>query len=136
MPRLPTPTDVFKAAQAQTEAVLALPGLLIMLTQQVRALTESLAALQRLAIRVDSIVDDLEPGLHRLAVALDNPAVDGIPETFRQISENALPMIRQLRDTQARIATIADSTQRLTSFPTALLAARRRGPAQELPTED
>ena len=117
MPRIPTPTDLMKAAQAQTEALLQLPTLLIQLTQQVRSLTDGLAALSNLAVRVDTVMDELEPGLLRLARALDNPAIDALPETIRQIQENALPVIKQLRDTQARIAAIADSTGRLASLP-------------------
>ena len=106
-----------KAAQAQTEALRDLPALLIQLTQQVRSLTDGLAALSNLAVRVDTVMDELEPGLLRLARALDNPAIDAVPETIRQIQENALPVIKQLRDTQARIAAIADSTGRLASLP-------------------
>ncbi|HVU75058.1 MAG TPA: hypothetical protein VHE83_18985 [Mycobacteriales bacterium] len=128
MARIPSPGDVVKAAQAQTEALLQLPSLLIQLTQQVRYLTDGLAALSNLAVRVDNVMDELEPGLKRLARALDNPAIDAVPETIRQIQENALPVIKQLRDTQSRIAAIAESTGRLASIPGAsLFRSRPRG---------
>jgi hypothetical protein len=126
--RIPTPADVMKAAQAQTEALLQLPSLLIMLTQQVRYLTDGLAALSNLVVRVDNVMDELEPGLKRVARALDNPAIDAVPETIRKIQENALPVIKQLRDTQARIAAIADSTGRLASLPGAALFRTKAKP--------
>ena len=128
MPRIPTPADVVKAAQAQTEAMLALPGLLIQLTNQVRSLTEALATLQRLAGRVEQVMDEIEPGIKRLGRALDSPVVDQIPDTIRQIQENALPVIKQLRETQARIAAIADSTGRLANLPGASLFRGRGKP--------
>ncbi len=130
MVRIPTPGDVVKLGVAQAEAVLALPGLLVSLTQQVRLLTESLSAVQRMAIRAEALLDDLEPGIRRVAAVLDDPVVDEIPETLREIQANVLPVVRQLRDTQARIATIADATTRLTSIPgaAALFGARRRPP--------
>jgi len=130
MVRIPTPGDVVKLGVAQAEAVLALPGLLVSLTQQVRLLTESLSAVQRMAIRAEALLDDLEPGIRWVAAVLDDPVVDEIPETLREIQANVLPVVRQLRDTQARIATIADATTRLTSIPgaAALFGARRRPP--------
>jgi ABC-type transporter Mla subunit MlaD len=124
--RIPSPTDVLHAVQEQTEAVLQLPGLLAQLINQVRSLTETMAALERMALRAERMADELEPGLIRLAHALDNPVIDQIPDTIRQIQDNALPVIKQLRDTQARIAAIADSTTRLASIPGASLFTRRR----------
>lgn len=131
VPRIPTPADLVKAAQAQTEALLQLPTLLIQLTQQVRSLTDGLAALSNLAVRVDHVMDELEPGLLRLARALDNPVIDAVPETIRQIQENALPVIKQLRDTQARIAAIADSTGRLANLPGASFFRGKPRPDEE-----
>ncbi len=128
MVRIPTPTDVLKLGRAQAEAVLALPGLLVSLTQQVRLLTESLSAVQRMAIRAEALLDELEPGIRRVAAVLDDPVVDEIPATLREIQGNVLPVVRQLRDTQARIATIADATARLSSIPGAALFGARRRP--------
>lgn len=133
MPRLPTPTDVLKAAQAQTEAVLALPGLLVALTAQVRSLTESLATVQRLATRAEGLLDDLEPGLRRVAQVLDDPVVEEIPETLREIQANVLPVVRSLRETQGKITAIADSTGRLASLPGAALFGVRRPKPVEPP---
>ena len=128
MARLPTPRDVLKLGVAQTQAVLALPGLLVSLTQQVRLLTDSLASVQRMAIRAEALLDELEPGLHRVAAVLDDPIVDEIPETLREIQANVLPVVRTLRETQGKISNIADATTRLSSIPgaAALFGVRRR----------
>ena len=131
MPRIPSPQDLVRGAAAQTEALLALPGLLISLTAQVRALTESLAAVQRMAIRAEALLDEVEPGIKRVARALDDPVVDEIPETLREIQANVLPMLKSFRDTQSKITAIADSTTRLASLPGAALFGMRRPSAPE-----
>lgn len=126
MPRIPTPQDVFKAATAQTEALLALPGLLISLTNQVKSLADSLAAVQRMAIRAEKLLDEVEPGIKRVAKALDDPIIDEIPATLREIQSSVLPTLKSFRDTQAKITAIADSTTRLAGLPGAALFGLRR----------
>ena len=128
MPRIPTPQDVVRAAAAQTEALLALPGIVVSLTQQVRALTESLAAAQRMAVRAEKLLDEVEPGIRRVAKALDDPIIDEIPETLREIQSSVLPALRSFRDTQTKITAIADSTTRLAGLPGAALFGLGRRP--------
>jgi hypothetical protein len=126
-----------RAAQAQTEALIALPGLLVALTAQVRGLTEALATLQRVTARIEAIVDEIEPGVLRLGRALDDPVVDEIPQTLRDFQENVLPVARQLHDTQSRIATIAEATSRLSAIPAAAIFGRRqRLEEDDLPPEE
>lgn len=123
----PSAQDLLKGAQAQAEAVLALPGLLVSLTNQVRALTEAMATMQRLAARAEGLLDELEPGVRRVAKVLDDPIIDEIPDSLREMQANLMPVMKQLRDTQAKVAAIADSTSRLASLPgAALFGARSR----------
>lgn len=116
MPSLPGLSDLTRLLTAQTEALTSLPGTLAALNRNLRGLAEvmeatrsSLEALQRLAVRAEDILDDLEPPLRalapqltRVAGALENP----------DLADAA----RTLRDTQAKIAAIAASTERLTSL--------------------
>jgi hypothetical protein len=114
--RVPTPQDFVKAAGAQTEAILALPGLLIQLTTQVRMLTETLTGLNTLVAHVDQVLTDVEPGLRKLGQVLENPAIETIPDTLREINDNILPTLLKLK-------TLLDSSAR---FPGASLITGRR----------
>jgi ABC-type transporter Mla subunit MlaD len=153
--RIPGVDSAFALLQAQAAqnvaALTALPGAVASLTSAVRSLgetaqaaRETLAALQRLTMRLDALADELEepvralaPGLQRLAVVLDDPIVDEIPETLRQVQGDVLPVLRTLADTHERVAFIAGSTERIMTFvdetsrtiagiPGAALLGRRR----------
>lgn len=151
MARIPSVADVVGLLQQQTEALVALPSTLLNLTTSVRQLSETVsqardtaAAVQRLAVRMDALVEELEepvralaPGLRRLAVALDDPVIETIPDTLRTVTDEVLPIVQGLRETQQKVAVIANSTDRimgfvddtstrLTSLPGAALLGRRR----------
>jgi hydroxymethylpyrimidine/phosphomethylpyrimidine kinase len=102
-----------KVASAQTEAVLAIPGLLIQLTTQVRLLTEALHAVNRVVAHVDEMLTDIEPGLKKLGQVLENPVIETIPDTIRDIQENVVPVMLKLRDTSNRLSALAESGARL-----------------------
>jgi ABC-type transporter Mla subunit MlaD len=149
--RLPGIDGAFAVLQTQTDALAALPGAVASLTSAVRALgdtvqsaRDTLAAVQRLAVRMDGLVEELEeplralaPGLQRLAVALDDPVVEELPDTLRKVQADVLPVLRTLADTHERVAFIAGSTERIMTFvdetsrtiagiPGAALLGRRR----------
>lgn len=102
--------------------------------------------MHRLAVRLDAMAEELEqplhdlvPGLQRLAIVLDDPIVEELPETLRQVQADVLPVIRTLVDTHERVAFIAGSTERIMTFvddtsrtlahlPGAALLGRRRPP--------
>lgn len=136
---------------AQTEALAALPTAVASLTGAVRGLgdvvgeaRETLAAVHRLAVRVDAMAAELEeplralaPGLSRLAVVLDDPVIEELPDTLRKVQADVLPVLRTLADTHDRVAFIAGSTERIMTFvdetsrtiagiPGAALLGRRR----------
>lgn len=111
------------------------------LLTEVRATVQ---AFHRLALRADTLVAELEepllalkPGLTRLAAVLDDPVVEDLPATLRQVQDDVLPVLRTLAETHERVAFIAGQTERIMSFvddtgrslaalPGAALLGRRR----------
>ena len=147
---------VFTVLQAQSEALAALPGAVQSLSSAVRGLVDvaasardTVAAVHRLASRLDGIVQELEgpllalaPGLQRLATVLDDPVLDALPATLAQVQRDILPVLRTLADTHERVAVIAGSTERIMAFvddtgrtlaglPGAALLGRRRPPLRD-----
>jgi ABC-type transporter Mla subunit MlaD len=161
IPGIDSAFSVLQAQAAQNVAALsALPGAVTALTGAVRSLgdtvagaRETLGTLQRLAARVEALLDELEepvralaPGLERLAVVLDDPIVDDVPETLRRIQGDVLPVLRTLADTHERVAFIAGSTERIMTFvdetsrtiaglPGAALLGRRKSVPRVLPSD-
>ena len=141
--------------QAETEALIALPGVVTALTQAVRGLADTVTRMNAMLVRVDGIVTELEeplkalaPGMQRMAAVLDDPMIEEIPETLKQVQADILPVLRTLADTHERVAVIAGSTERLMSFvdetsrtiaglPGAALLGRRKAAAPKvvLPAE-
>ncbi|MCP6423772.1 hypothetical protein NL463_31130, partial [Klebsiella pneumoniae] len=58
----------------------------------------------------------LAPGLTRLAVVLDDPVIEELPDTLRKVQGDVLPVLRTLADTHERVAFIAGSTERIMTF--------------------
>jgi hypothetical protein len=97
-------------------------------------------------VRLDRVAEELEeplkalrPGLERLAVVLEDPIVEELPDTLRKVQSDVLPVLQTLADTHARVAFIAGSTERIMGFvedtsrtfgaiPGAALLGRRRPP--------
>ncbi len=151
MARIPGIDGLFALLQAQTEALATLPATVASLTGVVRSLADvvgqtrdTVVTVNRLALRLDSLVEELEeplkalaPGLTRLAVVLDDPVVEELPDTLRKVQADVLPVLRTLADTHERVAFIAGSTERIMTFvdetsrtiaglPGAALLGRRR----------
>ena len=152
MARLPGIDGVFGSVlgllQAQTEALATLPATLTALSGAVRGLAETVQTMNRMVARIDGIVTELEeplkalgPGMARLAAVLDDPIVEEIPATLKQVQADILPVLRTLADTHERVAFIAGSTERIMTFvdetsrtiaglPGAALLGRRRPAAK------
>ena len=126
MPRIPGLSDLLALLQTQTEALAQLPRTLSDLNGTVRELTEAttmahatIASAQRIAERLEDLVEELEepvralrPGLERVGRVLDDPAVDTVPDTLRRINDDLLPLIHGLRQAQARMGSVTGILRR------------------------
>ncbi|MCW2735623.1 hypothetical protein [Nocardioides sp.] len=150
MAKLPGIDGVFGSVigvlQAQTEALATLPGAVTSLSAAVRGLAETVQTMNRMVTRIDGIVSELEeplkalaPGMARMAAVLDDPMIEQIPATLKQVQADILPVLRTLADTHERVAFIAGSTERIMTFvdetsrtlaglPGAALLGRRKSP--------
>ena len=157
MAKLPGIDSVFNGLlsvlQAQTEALAALPATVSSLSASVRGLGETVQRMNQMLIRIDGIVPELEeplkalaPGMQRMAAVLDDPMIEEIPETLKQVQADILPVLRTLADTHERVAFIAGSTERIMTFvdetsrtiaglPGAALLGRRKSVPRVLPSE-
>jgi ABC-type transporter Mla subunit MlaD len=133
--------------QAQTEALAALPGTLTQLNKTIRGLADAMsqaretaATVQRLASRLETVLDEIEapmkalaPGLARLATVLDDPAITDLPASLRKLQDDAVPLITGMRETHATVAASAeriaafvdDASVRINALPGASLLRRR-----------
>ena len=126
MPRIPGLSELLSILQTQTEALSQLPRTLSDLNGTVRELTEAttmardtIASAQRIAERLEDLVNELEepvralkPGIERVGKVLDDPAVDTVPDTLRRINEDLLPLIHGLRQAQTRVGSVAGLLRR------------------------
>src|SRR3954452_24159357 len=148
MPRMPGLSDLISLLQQQTEALASLPRTMYDLNKSILSLIDvvasardTMAASQRVSSRIERIVDEMEapvlalkPGLERLAVILDDPAVETVPDTLRKINEEVLPLVQGIQDTQTKVNNIAslaeETSTRLAGLPGAsFLLGRRKTPA-------
>ena len=115
IPGLDTVTNsVLSVLQAQTAALAALPGAVESLSASVRNLADATAGaketvqtMNRLAAKMEGLVDELTPGLHRVAGVLDDPVMSTLPEALTQVRRDLLPVLRTIADTNERIASLA-----------------------------
>ena len=120
MPRIAGLSELLQLLQTQTEALAQLPRTLSDLQGTVRELTaattmarDTIASAQRIAERLELLVDELEepvralrPGIERVGKVLDDPAVDTVPDTLRRIHDDLMPLISGLRQAQARVGSV------------------------------
>jgi ABC-type transporter Mla subunit MlaD len=126
MPRIPGLSELLSILQTQTEALSQLPRTLSDLNGTVRELTvattmarDTIASAQRIAERLEDLVNELEepvralkPGIERVGKVLDDPAVDTVPDTLRRINEDLMPLIHGLRQAQSRVGSVAGLLRR------------------------
>jgi len=114
-------SGVLSVLQAQTAALAALPGAVDALSAAVRNLADATAGaketvqtMNRLAHRIEGIVEELEgplkalaPGMERMAKVIDDPVVSTLPDALTQVRRDLLPVLRTIADTNERIASLA-----------------------------
>lgn len=94
---------------SQVELVVELPGTLAALNRTVRNLADTVNALQRVALRTEAILDEVEPAVRSLL-----PGVTMVAETLRD--PRLADLVTTVTDAQRRLASIATTTERLTSL--------------------
>jgi ABC-type transporter Mla subunit MlaD len=126
MPRIPGLSELLSLLQTQTEALAQLPRTLSDLNGTVRELTQAttmahttIASAQRIAERLEDLVEELEepvralkPGIERVGRVLDDPVVDTVPDTLRRIQEDLVPLIHGLRVAQSRVGSVTGMLRR------------------------
>ena len=154
-------SDLVALVKVQTEALASLPMTLVNLTSALRGLTEvvikageTVSAVNRVVVRTDALLEELEgplrelagelqgplmalgPGLQRVSVIINDPVMDEIPKTLTALNRDILPIMRAMAETQSKVAGIAATTdrmmslvddmqQRISHLPGANLLARR-----------
>src|SRR3954451_15346669 len=120
MPRIPGLTELLSLLQTQTEALAQLPRTLSDLNGTVRELTEAtrvahatIASAQRIAERLEDLVEELEEpvpalkaGIERVGRGLRDPGVGSGPEPLRRNQEDLVPLIHGLRVAQSRMGSV------------------------------
>jgi ABC-type transporter Mla subunit MlaD len=126
MPRIPGLSELLSLLQTQTEALAQLPltlsdlnGTVAELTQATTMARETIESAQRIAERLEVLVEELEepvralkPGLERVGRVLDDPAIDTVPDTLRRIHDDLMPLISGLRQAQARVGSVTGLLRR------------------------
>lgn len=127
MAGIPGLSDLIGVVRTQTEALASLPMTLVNLTTALRGLTdvitkagETVAAVNRTVLRADSLLAELEqplrelaPGMQKVAVIITDPVIDEIPTTLAALNRDILPIMRAMAETQAKVAGIAATTDRM-----------------------
>lgn len=127
MAGIPGVSDLIQVVKTQTEALASLPMTLVNLTQALRSLTdvvskagETVGAVNRVVMRADSLLAELEqpmrdlaPGMTKVAVIINDPVIDEIPTTLAALNRDILPIMRAMAETQAKVAGIAATTDRM-----------------------
>lgn len=161
MAGIPGVSDLIALVKVQTEALASLPMTLVNLTSALRSLTEvvvkagdTVAAVNRVVLRTDALLEEMEPplrqlaeelagplmalgpGLQRISVVINDPVMDEIPKTLAALNRDILPIMRAMAETQSKVAGIAATTdrmmalvddvqQRVSNLPGANLLSRR-----------
>jgi hypothetical protein len=167
MPSIPSPERLLRTvfeqagtgvrlAREQAEAVTALPAALMSLTRAVGSLDVTIrdaqatvARLQRVGERLESILDeveqpvkDLAPGLRRAGEVLGDPAVGDLPDTVRRVREDLLPLVASLRggadvlDRFAGARSLLGGFRRLPAEPPTSPLVDDEAPAGPAPADD
>jgi hypothetical protein len=117
-PRVPGIGDALAMLQAQTELMADLPNTIIELQRAVRGLSdvvattrETMLATQRVAARLEEILDEvdgpvrnLRPGLEKLATVLDDPVIERIPGTLAAVEQAVTPVAAGVQRVSERLS--------------------------------
>lgn len=118
--KIPTVGDVIRLATEEAEALAALPGSLALLNRSLTSFAQTVARLDKLVQRLDRLTEPLEgpltalaPRLQALVPLLDEELIGTLPAVLDSVNRNAVPALELIGQTQAQVASIAVSMERL-----------------------
>ena len=118
--RIPTVTDMVRLGVEQVEALAALPESLALLNRSLTSFASTVAQLDKLVKRLDRLTEPLEepltalaPRLNALVPLLDEEVLAQLPAVLDSVNRNAVPALEVIGQTQAQVASIAASVDRL-----------------------
>jgi len=118
--KIPTVGDIVRLGTEQAEALAALPGSLTLLNRSLTSFAQTVARLDKLVQRLDRLTEPLEepltalaPRLQALVPLLDEELISSLPAVLDSVNRNAVPALELIGQTQAQVASIAVSMERL-----------------------
>lgn len=150
--KIPTVGDMVRLGAEQAEALAALPGSLALLNRSLTNFAQTVARLDKLVLRLDRLTEPLEeplaalaPRLQALVPLLDEELMSTLPAVLDSVNRNAVPALELIGQTQAQVASIAvsmerlmhvmdDGFARLSELPGMGLVTRLRGERTEQPS--
>lgn len=118
--RIPTVTDLVRLGTEQVEALVALPESLALLNRSLTSFAATVSRLDKLVQRLDRLTEPLEepltalaPRLNALVPLLDEEVLASLPAVLDAVNRNAVPALEVIGQTQAQVASIAASVERL-----------------------
>lgn len=152
--KIPTVSDLVKIGTEQIEALTQLPESLALLNRSLTSFAATVSRLDTLVQRLDRLTEPLEeplsalaPRLDALVPLLDEDVLASLPAVLDAVNRNAVPALEVIGQTQAQVASIASSVDRLMhvmddtfarlqDLPGVGLVSRLRGsPVAQPPTE-
>ena len=118
LPPVPTIADVARLLQVQVQLLSELPATMAELTQAVRNLAgtveasrETVAAANRVANRLDELIEELRdpvlglrPGIEQVSAVLEAPVVQRLPEILESVESTVLPVTNRAEQARERMA--------------------------------
>jgi hypothetical protein len=118
--KVPTVNDLVKLTTDQIEALTQLPSSIVLLNQTLTSFAQTVGRLDKLVKRLDRLTEPLEeplaalaPRLEALIPLLDEELMSSLPEVLDSVRRNAVPALEVFGQTQAQVASIAQSVDRL-----------------------
>jgi ABC-type transporter Mla subunit MlaD len=118
--KIPTVGDVLRFGTEQIEALAALPDSIALLNRSLASFAATVTRLDTLVQRLDRLTEPLEepltalaPRLNALVPLLDEEVLASLPSVLDAVNRNAVPALEVIGQTQAQVASIAASVERL-----------------------
>ncbi|HWE54281.1 MAG TPA: hypothetical protein VG435_02145 [Acidimicrobiales bacterium] len=118
--KIPTVSDLVRLGTEQIEALTQLPDSIVLLNRSLTSFAATVSRLDTLVQRLDRLTEPLEeplsalaPRLNALVPLLDEEVLASLPAVLDAVNRNAVPALEVIGQTQAQVASIASSVDRL-----------------------